>query len=636
MRFAAVPGFFLALIVTGCSLSPTVSPSPSLSQNSGLAIHGKAYGGQQPIVGGHVYLYTAGTSGYGNAASSLLTSAANTTEDGSGHYYVITDSAGNFSISGDYTCTTGSVAYLYLVGGNSGTGANSAIGLLAALGACPAAHNFATATPFVFMDEVSTIAAAYAMAGFATDATHVSSSSTALAATGIRNAFANTANLADISTGLALDTTPAGNGTVPQTEINTLANILASCINSASSSSTACSTLFSNAMSAGSSGSTATDTATTAIYMAHNPAANITALYDLGTPTPPFAPALGSQPNDFTIAINFTGGGMNVSDAIAIDGSGNAWAANYTDGSVSKFSSTGAVVSGSPFAGGTSNGLFAIAIDGSGNVWVPDMSAQNVIELDSTGTAVLGSPFASPGIMYGPDAVAIDGSGNAWIADRYTSDVTELDSTGATVTGSPFASVGGNGVLHSPFAIAIDGSGNVWVPDNLLSNVTKLTSAGAIVSGSPFSGGGLSGLNGPWGIAIDGFSNVWFTNNGSSSATELTSTGAAVSGSDGYTGGGLAYGPTAVAIDGSGNAWFSVGAGDYLAELSNAGTAISGTNGYGGVYGAVGSGVAIDGSGNVWVVSSDSMTEFIGAATPVVTPMAANLISPYSAPASKP
>jgi len=64
------------------------------------------------------------------------------------------------------------------------------------------------------MDEVSTIAAAYSFAGFATDAVHVSSSGTALAQTGIANAFANAANVETLGTGAALATTPAGNGAV--------------------------------------------------------------------------------------------------------------------------------------------------------------------------------------------------------------------------------------------------------------------------------------------------------------------------------------------------------------------------------------------------------------------------------------
>jgi streptogramin lyase len=621
MRFAAVPGFFLALIVTGCSLSPTVSPSPSLSQNGGLAIHGKAYGGQQPVAGAHVYLYAAGTGGYGTAATSLLNSASNTTADGSSNYYVITDTNGAFSISSDYTCTTGTGVYLYAVGGNSGSGANSAIGLMAALGACPVADNFASATPFVFMDEVSTIAAAYAMAGFATDATHVSSSGTTLAATGVQNAFANAANLASISTGQALTTTPAGNGTVPQTEINTLANILASCINTGSSSSTACSTLFSNAMSAGSSGTTATDTATAAIYMAHNPGSNITALYDLGTPTPPFAPALGSQPNDFTIAINFTGGGLNMPQGIAIDGSGNAWVPNLSGNSVTELTSAGAAVSGSSgFTGGGLSYPWGIAIDGSGNVWATNTGNNSVTELNSSGGAVSGSSGYTGGGLSQPYGIAIDGSGNAWVANINGNSVTELNSSGGAVSGSSGFTGGG---LSQPVWIAIDGSGNAWITNIAGNSVTELTSAGAAVSGSSgFTGGGM---NNPYWIAIDGSGNAWVPNYAGNSVSELNSSGDAVSGSSGFSGGGLNY-PYAIAIDGSGNVWVANYTGNTVTELNSSGGAVSGSLGFtgGGLYG--GYGIAIDGSGNVWVANGNgSVSEFIGAATPVVTPIVAGL-----------
>jgi hypothetical protein len=83
------------------------------------------------------------------------------------------------------------------------------------LGACPGNGNlFANLSP-VTMNEVSTIAAAYAMAGFATDVTHVSSSGTPLAQIGVANAFANAGNLVSLATGSALSITPSGNGTVP-------------------------------------------------------------------------------------------------------------------------------------------------------------------------------------------------------------------------------------------------------------------------------------------------------------------------------------------------------------------------------------------------------------------------------------
>jgi hypothetical protein len=53
--------------------------------------------------------------------------------------------------------------------------------------------------------------------------------------------------------------------------------------------------------------------------------------------------------------------------------------------------------------------------------------------------------------------------------------------------------------------------------------------------------------------------------------------------------------------------------------------------------------MAIDGSGNIWECSSvnpnaayNRVWEYIGVATPVVTPLAANLAAPYNKAASKP
>src|ERR1039458_7169186 len=273
----------LCLMLSGCSLGTTSAPTPE----AGLAISGSVHGGQSPIVGAHVYLFAANATGYGGAglspssnnASVSLLNAANTGLSDSVGAYVLTNSTGGFTITGDYSCTLNQQVYLYSLGGSSSSTTNSAAGLLAVLGNCPGGSSaFAAGTPFVSVNEVSTVAAAYAFAGFATDALHVSSSGTALAETGIANAFANSANLAGISTGVALATTPAGNGTVPQSEINTLANILAACVNSTGPSFAACSTLFSNAESAGSSGTAPTDTATAAINIAHNPGANIAAL----------------------------------------------------------------------------------------------------------------------------------------------------------------------------------------------------------------------------------------------------------------------------------------------------------------------------------------------------------------------
>jgi hypothetical protein len=176
---------------------------------------------------------------------------------------------------------------------------------MTAVGKCPASGTLQAVVPFIFINEVTTVASVYALAGFMTDLAHVSSSGTPLAQAGIAQAFATVNNLVNIATGTALAVTPAGNGTVPQTEINSLANILASCVNSNGASSPPCTTLFANAQS----GSTApTDTVTAALYIAQNPGANISNLFAIPLPTSPFQPSLSIAPNDFTIALNFTGG----------------------------------------------------------------------------------------------------------------------------------------------------------------------------------------------------------------------------------------------------------------------------------------------------------------------------------------
>jgi hypothetical protein len=635
MRVGLTVAAFGLLFLAGCSIQssnqvnqPEATPAATVP---GGGLTGSVHGGQQPIVGAHVYLFQANTTGYGgggiaassnNASKSLLTSAG-TTKDTSGgptngDYFVTTGANGAFSITGDYACTQGAPVYLYALGGDSGSGPNSAVGLLAALGVCPSAHAFPS-TMFVYMNEVSTVATAYALAGFASDAVHVGSSGTTLAQTGIANAVATVTNLEDVGTGVALLTTPGGNGTYyAQRKVNTLANILAACVNSTGPGSTACSTLLSNTLSGGATGAAPTDTATATINMAHNPSSNIANLFALATANPPFAPAAASQPNDFTVAIQFTGAGLANPSSVAIDASGNVWAANLGNGySVSELTNMGVpLTTSSGLTTGGLNGPEGIAVDLSGNAWMANVNGNSLTVYTSGRTAMSQSPLTNGGLVV-VHSVAFDASGNAWVPNSGRATVTEFSSSFAVLSETSGFSVTG---ASSPDAVAVDGSGNAWLANLGTATVSKVTNAGVTVSGSPYT---LSGVTYPYAIAMDGAGNAWVPG-WNNTLSKLTNSGVVATGSP-FTGGGL-NDPYAVAIDGAGNVWIADQQGG-VSEFSNAGVALSGATAYtdGGLNQPYG--IAIDGSGNVWVANYGyySVTEIIGAAAPVITPIAAGL-----------
>jgi len=602
------------------------NPKPN---GPGLSFSGKAMDGQQPIMGAHVYLFAANTTGYGAASVPLLVAAGTGYADSLGGY-TLTAQDGSFTIPGGYTCKTSDQLYVYVLGGNAGLGVNSAIGELAALVACPLTTQ--TTPSFMWVNEVTTIAAAYAIAGFATDATHVASSGTALAETDIGNAFGAVPNLVVPSTGVAQSVIPSGNATVPQSEINTLANILAACVHSAAPSSSACTTLFSNATS----GSTApTDTATAAMNIAHSPANNASALYALQTSSSPFSPLLTTAPNDFSIALNFFttafSGGTN---GLAIDASGNVWLTNGLYSLVT-ISSSGELLSG---ANGYTDGLFGpgfFAIDPSGNVWVGQYETilgppgpYSLFEFSSSGQLLSGTNGFTGGGLDRDRPIAIDASGNVWIGNAagttLAGSVSEFSNAGVPLSSSTGFVAGG---MKEPFNIAIDVSGNAWVTNFDNNAVVEFASDGTVLSGSSgfTDGSPVNAASG--GIGIDSAGNVWvnyasgivtLTNH----VTKFSSSGQVLSI---YTDSGIGNGDS-LAIDGGGNVWVPNYHGDSITELSNSGVVLSGSNGYVSSVLSAPYSIAPDGSGNVWVSSGDiigscNLVEYVGIATPVVTPL---------------
>ena len=620
------------LVLTGCGIGTQAVPVAA----SGAALQGNVHGGQQPVSNAHVYLMQATSAGYGNAATSLIDSNNGDGTDGSGTY-VLTDSNGNFTLTAKYSCTPNTQVYVVATGGNPGLAAgtnNTSLALMANLGSCPSLGTFAIKIPNIVINEVTTVASVYSIAGYMTGTFQVSSSASALAATGMQNAFSTTANLSSI----AINKTPSGNGTAPLSTVNTLANILASCVNSSGTvvagsgsgatavAPTPCYSLFSNAKNGT---ITPTDTVSALLNIAHNPSANVSNIYGLSTASAPFQPALTTAPNDLTLSILFAVPGMGNPMAkdvhahnVAIDAAGNVWSANDTTNTLGEASTLGVPLSGATgYAGNSMNAPSGVAIDASTatNIYVPNYGASTVSVFTSQGAARASVPVLTAGSA--PLDVAIDASGNAWIANYTGSSISKFSSAGVAAANSPYT---GNG-LNSPAGIALQPgtTGSAWVMNSGSTAISAFTSTGTAMTGSPFS---LANEVTPFGVAIDGRGYIWSTDKGTG-LFAMNTAGSEAAG-DPYFGDNKTS--NAVAIDGAGAVWMTDSTLTTLNVFNAAGSVISGTTGYStGIHAA--DSIAIDGSGNVWFTPVNSTTvpgdntvrEMIGAAAPAVTPLAA-------------
>jgi len=556
-------------LVTGCALNSTATYSAAPAQVGEIHIQGTVHGGQQPLSHSLIQLYQVGvgtvpgSSGYAANAIPLISSAVYTAADGTG----------SFNITGAYSCSAGAQVYITAVGGSSDGNlahANPNIALMAALGSCSSLLANAS-TSYIVLNEVSTVAAAYALAqfsattAFGTALSAQPGSATVAPADNIATSSGNTQGLinamstaAVLASSYSTNGSPTGsspgnnaNGTasVEYWTVNTVANILAACVNTPLTSvatagdGSPCGTLYQYTTP---SGKTApADTFQAALYMALYPGdANLLSgtlpgqnLANLITGTPPFQPYVfpdGTQNfiYDWTIGISYT-----------------------------------------PVVPATATKLidipYTLAADSVGNIWSYNINVtpgkSYVVELDPTGNPVLAAP--TPG-------------STSCAANPCTTADYEITS---------FRKYGGSGAINislqtttNTFGLAIDPSNNVWFGDRTGKYMIFVAGSG---TGSVANGGYLNG-------AAVGY---------------LFSSGA----------------PVAPAIDGNGVPWFTVGSANNpnctgqtvtgtsaeLASIQGASTSTGkgGTLTYGGPGGVSGSSIAIDAGNPICTGSTSTM-----------------------------
>ncbi|MGC9198766.1 MAG: hypothetical protein ACP5E5_07475 [Acidobacteriaceae bacterium] len=351
---------------------------------------------------------------------------------------------------------------------------------LATLGICPQGqfNTGAGALSYVYLNEVSTVAAAYTFQPFtvlgnnnAWDIGIPANDPQALL--GINNAALtagqlyniqgggpqSTANdgeghLANYATQSSSGVPNSGNGVVPEATIDSLANILASCVDSippaAGTLSTQCSSLFALATDDGATGGTQpTDTATAAINIARFPAGNHSEtdvdatyakdIFGLQSGTVPYVPDLANAPNDWTLAINYpyaeVGGystavnsELHRAESIAVDGKGQIWitaqggGSNRSAPSINLWSPLGVPIS--TYSNNPTYIYGYVSVDGNNNAWTGNANSTSSIEEFSDTGSLTGSYGAGYSAAY---TVIANQAGDAYFFSGQTGTTSPYD-----------------------------------------------------------------------------------------------------------------------------------------------------------------------------------------------------------------
>jgi hypothetical protein len=593
----------LLLTFAGCGVGPAATPQSVANATFAGVVHG----GQNPVSFGHVALFATTSTGYNGTLTPLATTES--------------DANGNFQFTTSYTCPGDQQAYVVASGGNPGLSVpvdNSAIFLVAALGPCANVKS-----SFIVINEVTTVAAAYALSGFAPAGGAGMTETAVVAGTpmpgittsstnpkGLADAFANAANIVDISHGTAYTSTPttSANGIVPLNTINALGDILQGCVNEDTASS--CSSLFTAATPPAGTGISAPQNVfQAALNIAQYPANHVPDLFNLISAFAAFPTTL-AQPNDWTLGITYTAPLLVSASGLGIDANDNVYVTGKTY--LIDFSPQGEPLTTSNLAPTVTSGhtLRYIAFDLFGNAFITDDSATGIYEYQPTSsTATFLSYNTAPANTTSPTAVinantygiTVDGLGDVFTSSYSKAtcgtvgcNLFEFPSSATTTPTAypaytPFSSFSSfavpqpTGALGGARSIAYDvKTNNIWytaIDDNLagLFKVTPSTSGVATATAGPTTitdlgtEAGTPATNTAYGtisVAVDATSNAWFVVSGGPATTGKSATAtipaalypvssAGTLGSA-VTGGGMDA-PTQVIVDGNNNLFVANG-----------------------------------------------------------------------------
>jgi hypothetical protein len=199
--------------------------------------------------------------------------------------------------------------YIVATGGQPSPGTtNSNLQLMTALGSCTALQT----TPFITINELTTVAAVNALAPYITSASAIGSGGSDVSA--LNTAFTLASEYVNPTTGYAPGASVPTGYTVPVAEIDSLGNAAAACVNSSGGTAndgSNCGSFFEDTKPTSSSAPTSTLMAL--LNLAKNPTLNTAAIYSSSSTFAAFQPTLAVQPTTFAIGLTISSFTLNPS-----------------------------------------------------------------------------------------------------------------------------------------------------------------------------------------------------------------------------------------------------------------------------------------------------------------------------------
>jgi hypothetical protein len=617
--FLALASAIAAFSLTGCGLGDVAGPNSSDTQ-TGL-ISGRVHGGPNPVVNGRVVLYATTATGYGIGSAALATAT--------------TDLNGNWNFgSASYTCPANQYAYVVIYGGQTGSNASNPNSvLMTALGSC---SNVSTST-FVWTDELTTIAAAYALnnfigitgnasAGYTVGIGADGANSAAVGcvansyyqstqtcastqAAGMAHAF-STANLLVNSTSGQVGSTTTNGAVIPTALINTLGNAIQACVNSNGGGTNGAGTPTTTTSAAGTT-TDGTACGNLSAYTSYTLNGTATGTLVAAGNTLGYLVNLAKHPVG-SLSTTFTNGGATVCSGTAAS----------------------CIFALAPSQGAYQTAMSAAPPDFSLSIYYPKNSLSSVA---NTTTGCTGSP-ATLGLLY-PWALATDINDNIDIVNGDASTTVCMNVISAAFDGSPVGVIQYDNTSALPNWIANDAFGHSIVPvhgsgsgTTNTNNGIRIYSTGAdtninLLSGSQYYNATANALQTPYFVTIDSSDSIWIgAQNGTNDFGVLKLNGSNSHTAPSYTFTALAT-ATAKSVpmytDVNNNVFFagSSGSGGSRAYAIPAGTttyteAPAGDEGTATSSTSNGAALMPDTSGNVWEIATTNATDTQGIGVP--------------------